>query len=64
MFTKGMTVSQIAKERGLAESTVFSHLAQYVAEDKLPIDQLVPQEHIDTIRNHARLHPHRPAPPT
>lgn len=57
MFTKGMTVSQIAKERGLAESTVFSHLAQYVAEDKLPIDQLVPQEHIDTIRNHARLHP-------
>ena len=57
MFTKGMTVSQIAKERGLAESTVFSHLAQYVEEDKLPLDQLVPQEHIDLIRNHSRMHP-------
>ena len=62
MFTRGMTVGQIAAERHLAESTVFSHLAQYVEEDKLPIDQLVPQEHIDLIRNHARQHPDRVRP--
>ena len=59
MFTRGMTIGQIAAERGLAVSTVFGHLAQYVEQDLLPLDQLVPQEHIDQIRNHARLHPDR-----
>ncbi len=59
MFTGGMTVAQIAEQRRLTVSTVFRHLAQYVKEDKLPIDQLVPQEHIDMIRNHARMHPDR-----
>lgn len=57
MFTAGMTVEQIATERHLTTDTVFGHLAQYVTEDRLPIDQLVTQEHIDTIRNYARMHP-------
>lgn len=57
MFTAGMTVEQIAAERHLTTDTVFGHLAQYVTEDRLPIDQLVTQEHIDTIRNYARMHP-------
>lgn len=57
MFTSGMTISQIAAERQLTESTIFGHLAMYVIEDRLPIDQLMPQEHIDMIRNHARMHP-------
>lgn len=57
MFTAGKTISQIAKERNLAESTIFSHLAQYVENGSLPIDQLMPQEHIDTILNVGRLHP-------
>ena len=57
MFTSGMTISQIAAERHLTESTIFGHLAMYVIEDRLPIDQLMPQEHIDMIRNHARMHP-------
>lgn len=57
MFTAGMTIGQIVAERQLAPGTIFTHLAWYVEEDKLPIDQIVPQEHIDTIRNYARLHP-------
>ena len=59
MFTGGMTIGQIAAARHLAESTVFGHLAQYVLEDRLPLDQLVPQEHTDRIRNHALQHPDR-----
>lgn len=57
MFTAGMTVEQIAAERHLTTGTVFGHLAQYVMEDRIPIEQLMPQEHIDTIRNYARMHP-------
>ncbi len=57
MLTRGMTVTQIAKERGLAESTVFGHLMPYVVDGNLPLDQLVTQEHIDSISNLALLHP-------
>lgn len=57
MFTSGMTMEQIATERRIAVSTVFSHLALYVEDGSLPIDQLMSQDHISTILNHARLHP-------
>lgn len=57
MFTSGKTVEQIAIERNLAVSTVFSHLAEYVENGSLPVDQLIPQEHIDEIMNYIRLHP-------
>ena len=57
MFTSGKTVEQIAAERNLAVSTVFVHLGQYVENGSLPIDQLMSQEHIDAIRNFARVHP-------
>lgn len=57
MFISGMAVDRIAAERRLTPGTVFNHLAQYVERGTLPIEQLVPQEHIDEIRNHARTHP-------
>lgn len=57
MFTAGKTIEQIAAGRNLAASTVFGHLAHYVENGSLPIDQIVPQEHIDEIMNCARLHP-------
>ncbi|MBP3511334.1 MAG: helix-turn-helix domain-containing protein [Prevotella sp.] len=57
MFISGMTIEQIAAERQRAVSTIFGHLAMYVEEGTLPIDQIVPQERIDTIRNYARTHP-------
>lgn len=57
MFTKGMGVEKIAAERGLTVGTVFSHLAHYVEEGNLPIDQLIPRDHIDAILNVLRTHP-------
>ncbi len=59
MFISGMKMEQIAAERQRAESTIFSHLAQYVEKGTLPIDQIVPQDRIDTIRNYARANPDR-----
>lgn len=57
MFTSGMTIEQIATERHIAVSTVFSHLAQYVENGSLPINQLMPQDHIDEVLNCARRYP-------
>lgn len=57
MFTSGKSVKQIATERGLSVSTVFMHLSHYVENGNLPIDQLIPRDHIDEIMNVARLHP-------
>lgn len=57
MFTSGMSMERIAAERHLAPGTIFGHLAVYVENGSLPIDQIVSQDHIDAIRNFARLHP-------
>lgn len=57
MFTSGMSMERIATERHLAPGTIFGHLAVYVENGSLPIDQLIPQDHIDAIRNFARLRP-------
>lgn len=57
MFTSGMSIERIATERRLAPGTVFGHLALYVENGSLPIDQLISQDHIDAIRNFARTHP-------
>ncbi len=57
MFISGMGIDKIAAERSLTTGTIFNHLAQYVEQGTLPIEQLMPQEHIDEIRNYARIHP-------
>lgn len=57
MFTSGMSIERIATDRRLAPGTVFGHLALYVENGSLPIDQLISQDHIDAIRNFARIHP-------
>lgn len=62
MFVSGMTIEQIAKERQCTEATVFGHLAEYVLQGTLPADQIMPADHIDTIRNHARTHPDKVSP--
>ena len=50
-FNQGMTVADIAKRRGLAESTVFGHLAQGVLNGVLSVDDIVPKEHQAQIRH-------------
>ena len=50
MFSSGMTIEQIAKERGLVYGTVFGHIARYVEAGELVMDRLVPEEHIKAIK--------------
>ena len=57
MFKEGMTVAQIAAERGLTAGTVFGHLARYAADGLIDIGQLIPQEHIDELRRYMLEHP-------
>ena len=52
MFIGGMTIEQIAAERGLAASTIFTHLINYVESGQIGIDSLISNEHSDKIRSY------------
>ncbi len=51
MFREGMTIEDIAIERGLVESTIFNHLAHYVRSGDLQIEDIIPEDHLDDIRD-------------
>ncbi len=51
MFNSGLQPDQIAKERGLAASTIMGHLAQGVKTGKLSADKIIPAEHVRAIRH-------------
>ncbi|MBR9984871.1 MAG: helix-turn-helix domain-containing protein [Desulfosarcina sp.] len=56
LFEKGMTLAQIAEERGLAFATIEGHMAHWVESGKVAIDLLLPSERRQTIeRELARL---------
>ena len=57
MFCEGMTVAQIATERGLAESTVFGHLLDYVKTGQIDATRLVAEDHWEEIRRYLLEHP-------
>ncbi len=44
LLAQGRTPDQIAAERGLAASTIYSHLAQLIAQGQAHVDAVVPQE--------------------
>ena len=46
---EGKTITQIAEERGLSNSTIEGHLAHYVDAGEIPIDKLVLPEIIELI---------------
>jgi ATP-dependent DNA helicase RecQ len=50
MFRDGRSINDIASERGLQPSTVESHLARFVESGEVRLDELVPIEKIETIR--------------
>jgi ATP-dependent DNA helicase RecQ len=50
MFKNGKTVSEIAKERGLAVSTIETHLVKFIPTGELIVEDLVPLEKIEPIR--------------
>jgi ATP-dependent DNA helicase RecQ len=47
---RGLNVEQIAAERGLAVGTIYSHLAQLIAEGRVNIDAVVAKDIQDQIR--------------
>ena len=49
MFQSGKTIEEIAKERGLVETTIASHLAHFVKQGELDVRQFLPQEKLDKI---------------
>jgi ATP-dependent DNA helicase RecQ len=51
MYRDGRSISEIAAERGLQPSTVEGHLARFVASGEVALDELVPLQKIETIRN-------------
>ncbi len=51
MFRQGRSLAEIAKERGIGESTVANHLAKFIPTGKVALEELVPAEKIDAIRN-------------
>ncbi|MFQ5561395.1 MAG: helix-turn-helix domain-containing protein [Nitrospinota bacterium] len=49
LFKTGLTLSQIAKERGLVKSTVQGHMAFFVEKGTVEIDKVLPPEKRKTI---------------
>lgn len=50
MFDEGLAPAQIAAERNLAESTIYSHLARLIAAGRVPLDGVVDDEIIGRVR--------------
>ena len=50
LFKSGMTVEEVAKERGLAVSTIETHLVKFIPSGKIIVEDLVPLEKIEPIR--------------
>jgi ATP-dependent DNA helicase RecQ len=51
MFRDGRSIAEIAKERGVQPSTIEGHLARFIATGEVRLDELVPLEKVETIRN-------------
>ncbi|MCD8291433.1 MAG: helix-turn-helix domain-containing protein [Prevotella sp.] len=50
MFRKGMTIEDIALERGLTTGTILNHLAYYVKTGNLQLEDIIPENYLDDIR--------------
>ncbi len=50
LFLQGKEISQIAKERGFVESTIFGHIAHYIALGELDYTALISDDKFDEIK--------------
>ena len=57
LYKQGMTLEQIAAERGLVKDTVAGHLASYVKEGKIGLRALISSAHEKKIRDFMKAHP-------
>lgn len=49
LFSKGLTIAEVARERGLAHSTIEGHLACFVETGRIDVKKLLPEEKFNTI---------------
>ena len=49
MYRNGMSVVQIAKERGLSETTIFSHLANFIKTGEVQPEELIGKERFSVV---------------
>lgn len=52
LFQSGKTIAEIAKERGLVETTISSHLAHFVKTGELDVFQFLSKEKLEKILGH------------
>ena len=50
MFRAGKSIDDIARTRGLTTSTIESHLALFIAEGKVRLEEIIPESKIEPIR--------------
>ncbi len=60
MYRKGMSVDEIAKERGYVPSTIMSHLLGYIVDGHIDIRNFVSSDHEQQLRQYITLHPDSP----
>ncbi|HSK72304.1 MAG TPA: DNA helicase RecQ [Pyrinomonadaceae bacterium] len=51
LFRSGLSVAEIAREREMATSTIENHLVRFVSSGEIELDELVPANKIEPIRN-------------
>ena len=52
MFSSGETIEQIAQKRGMATSTIYSHLSHFIGTGDIPLSKLVPMGKAQAIIKH------------
>ena len=51
LFRKGLTPDEIAKQRMLAVSTVYTHLEHFVKEGKIDVFKLIDKQTFNTVKS-------------
>jgi len=59
MFCQGMSIEEIAKERGFVPSTIVGHLVPYIIEGTIDATQLISQAKIDEVNQFIKTHPEK-----
>lgn len=49
MFNNSLSAAEIAKERGLAEGTIHSHLSKFVESGELPVEKVLSKEKLEVL---------------
>lgn len=57
LYKEGKTVTEIAQERSLTESTILGHLGRYVEAGQLDVHQFVSDDVIAKVASYKRTHP-------